>query len=1295
MKNEVSIIEEQNRLKQLAHYDLLNLRKLPELDVFAEAVCLIMDTSVSLIAVMESDQQTIQSCVGLELDTVDRKDTICQYTVASKNIVVIEDTLLDDRSRHNQLMMAANVRYYVGIPLTDPEGYVLGTICAIDFEPKKCTEKQLDSLNKLAQAVTKLLISRRQKLYTEYFFETFNITNNIICVLDQSLQFKECNPAFSEIFPHAIQSFETKKFDKVFTLDILAQNKIELLKKDKKAIEFRACYLYENGSEVIIEWQLKFNSAQTEIFCFGRNITQEQIERTKLENSELKFKRFFESAIGLMSIHDLNGNIFEVNKKGREILEYSEEDVKRFNIKDLVIDSQRELLNNYFERIKENHEDVGMMSLKTKNGEVLQWMYHNILVPNEDGEPFVVSTSLNITERVRLEKDLLRTKSVLEQINEVAQVGGWEFNLEENKLNWTDYTRKIHGVSENYEPNFEDAINFYIKSDRELALNLFNEAKINGNPYDVELQIVKKDESVIWVRIKGIPEFENGVCKRIFGIIQDINDYKTTYLELSKRKSMLQAFIKNVPASVAMFDNNLNYLAVSNRWLQEFDMDFDNIKNENLFSINTDIPEERRRIYENALNGFPYKNKNQKFILKNFPEPQNYNWEVLPWRLNDGSIGGIITFIQNITESVKINKELTEAKEKADIASKAKSEFLANMSHEIRTPLNGVIGFSDLLLKTPLSDIQEQYLNYINESGNSLLNVINDILDFSKIESGKLELLIDQHNIYDLANQVIHVVMYQAQQKNIELLLNIEQGLPSIMFLDDVRMKQVLINLLGNAVKFTSEGEVELKIEKLSSTDDKIKLRFSVIDSGIGIPLEKQQRIFDAFIQEDSSVSKRYGGTGLGLTISNDILRYMGCQLNLTSEIGKGSTFYFDVDLAFDEDITFEDESLAIKRVLIIDDNEKNRIIIKEMLHYKNIDAVLTANGFEAIQLLINGEEFDLILVDYYMPILSGIETLDKIRAYFESQNKKMPFVILHTSSQEAEVLKEINSLNDTLCLLKPVNAAQLYKTIQKALIKGNQTNKIEPKQTKTENSFTQELNVLIVDDNAVNRALNKRIMQQLTPNAILVEAIDGLEAVKLCNKEYFDLILMDVQMPNLDGIEATKQIRLNSKYTKTPIIGITAGNILGEKEKCISAGMTNFLAKPIRQNDVLEILVQYLNVSKEIKISEYLDQDMLKELIGDDPDFKIYFFDLLISELNKVKQQMSTETFSLTDSEKQSFLHKLKGTAATAGLHKLAKIAANYEFETLESKQFKEMVDVIIENIDDALTIINELKNN
>lgn len=1291
---------EDGRINKLKFFDLLQLKKDPQLDIFAETASLIADCPAALIAMMESEEQVIQSCIGLDFDSVDRKSTLCQYTIASGEVVIINDTLSDERSFENPLILAGGIRFYAGIPLIDDEGFALGTLCVIDYEPKTLTQKQVTALQKIGSAVTNLLTGKRKNIEAEYFQQTFNISNNLICVLDNNFMLKDVNPAFEKVF----RFNKTKTPDQNF-LNVLGEhnNELQLLIKKlpdvQQEVTFTTSTKVSDGSAIIVEWSLKQNQNNSEIFCFGINITQQIEEKQKLESSERRFRSFFENAIGLMSMHDMEGNIIEVNEKGRKTLHYSAEEVKELNLRDLVPEKNWPLLAKYLERINGNKEDLGTMILKSKEGEEMIWMYHNLVETDTQGMPYVVSTALNVTERMSLEKDLLYTKKILEQTSAVAQVGGWEVNLKTNTVFWSQSTKEIHKIDKTFQPDFENALGFYSTESRKKVESLFERAVREGIPYDEEFQLIRNDGVMIWVRVKGIPEFEDGVCTKVFGIIQDIDTFKNIYIELATKEAMLQSFVTYVPTAVAMFDKDLNYLSVSSSWKNEFQMHDTDLIGKNMFTVSPNVPDDRKKIYREALGGKAYINRNMALEVPHKEGIQHYNIVVSPWYLSDDVTGGVIVSAQNITDSVKTNEELKNAKEMADIANKTKSEFLANMSHEIRTPLNGVIGFSDLLLQTPLNAIQTQYLNYINESGENLLNIINDILDFSKIESGKMDLLIEKANVYDMVSQVINAVLYQSQKKNIELLLNIEPGLPKTIWLDETRLKQILINLLGNAVKFTAQGEIELKVEKLDIDDKNITLRFSVRDTGIGIPVEKQQHIFNAFTQENSSISKQYGGTGLGLTISNNILKYMGSKLSLVSEFEKGSVFYFDIQIPYEVSDQTEDETLKINRVLIVDDNEANRIILQHMLAYKNIDSTLAANGMEALQLLLAGERFDVILVDYHMPVISGLETIEKIKQLFNQQNEVSPLVILHTSSEEHDVINSFKKEENSYFLLKPIKSEELYKTLRRA-IKSSEKETVAYKllQKEEPSLLMTSPHVLLVDDNPVNMVLNNKMIKSLIPNVRLVEATDGLQALEQCRDQLFDLLLMDVQMPVMDGIEATKQIRMLPEYSTVPIIGVTAGNVLGEKEKCLDSGMNDFLPKPLRQNDLLEMLKKHIGIGVQT-LSEnppqpeiYLDIHLLNEQMGDDDDFKVIFLNLVIQELDQAKENIKSAVKEKDTAELMQILHKLRGTAGTAGLIMLTEQTSRWEKRIEENMDYNAMEHEIVREITVGIQLIKNL---
>lgn len=1291
---------EAERLEKLASYDLIGLGKDPDLDVFAQAAGLMADCPVSLIAMMEKDEQAIQSCVGLSLDRVDRKLTVCQYTIMTDEMLVIPDTLQDERTADNPLIQEGKIRFYAGLPLLDEDAVALGTLCVIDFEPKTLSAKQVDSLKKLAEAVTRNLLAKKRRIQASYYGEIFKLTKNIICVLDTSFIVKDVNPAFESSFALTKMSVIGRPYTALIGDEAVVDNSMLTgLLVNKAGLQFITTTTKSDGSTLVVDWYLRYHEASQEVFGFGRNITSEREKKEKLERSERRFRNFFEHAIGLMSIHDMDGNILSVNEKGRNLLQYSEEEVRQLNLTQLVPEHHIPMLKQYLDRIKVQGEDSGMMVLQGKDNQEIYWLYQNMLERDENDKPYVMSTALNMTDRIKLERDLLYTKKILEQTNAVARVGGWEVDFEKSTVYWSESAKDVHGVDSDFNPDFETAFQFFEEESQEKLRAIFSRARTAGESSDEELRIRKENGKHIWVRIKVIPEVEDGICKRVFGIIQDIDESKRLYLELARKEAMLQAFVHFVPASAAMFDRDLNFVLVSQQWINEFHKEEVNIINQNLYTLFPNAPEERRKIYNEALQGHPHKNTDLRIATDDHLEVQHYNWEVRPWMMADGSVGGIIILVQNITESVHFNEKLKEAKNLADLASRAKSEFLANMSHEIRTPLNGVIGFSDLLLKTPLNDIQKQYLNYINESGSSLLSIINDILDFSKIESGKLELFIDQFNLYDLGHQVINVVLYQAQRKEIELLLNMEQGLPAKIWIDESRIKQVLINLLGNAVKFTEQGEIELKVEKLASDEKNISLRFTVRDTGIGIPADKQQRIFDAFTQEDSSVSKRYGGTGLGLTISNNILRYMGSELSLESNLGKGSTFHFDITVAYEETAEELGDDLAIDRVLIVDDNQNNRIILQHMLAYRNIWSEQAANGMEALQLLMRGERFDVILMDYHMPILSGLETVEKIKELFARQGESIPLIVLHTSSEEHEVISTFQQQDHSFCLLKPIKSQELYATLRRVVQQKRDKSAAvaTPHTTIKTNIYQNKLRVLLADDNQVNMALNVRMMRSLMPNALLVEVNDGAKAIERCKEVHFDLILMDVQMPAVDGIEATKTIRTLQNYANVPIIAVTAGNVFGERDECIAAGMTDFLPKPFRQHDLQQMLMKFFSfddvtLSANDRFDEHVDRKVLDEQVGNDQNFRSFFLGLVLQEITTLANELAIASKTQDNARVKSLLHKLRGTAGTAGLFRLVKLTSHLEKNIDNIADYQPQIQDIQAEIAIAATLISAL---
>lgn len=1187
---------EKERLRALQEYGLLQLMPQPALDQFTELAPLVCEFPFAAICIAAIDAQLIISATpvpGVRETAIGWG--FMQQIFHKQQFTEVTDTLNDPLTRDNKAVLEfPHIRAFAGFPLTDNKGQMLGAFYVMHTTPAALTGAQRQALSIIAEKITETIQANRRKTEEQYFTKLFDLSEGLICVADFYGRLRQFNHAFTTLLGWTDADLQSMSvLDLVHPEDATGTAKeLEHMSAGASTVFFHHRVRTKAGGYRYIQWVATPEPLTGNIFAMGRDITNEKIKEQELIESETNARTFFENSLGMMCRHDLSGKITYVNKASADSVGYSIEELTRMTLYDLVPGQYHHALGEYLVQIRKQGKVTGLMHTQHKKGHIRIWLFNNVLINDGKGNAYVIGNAADITERHELETDLKRTKELLESTNRVARIGGWEFELDKQELQWSNVTREIHEVPPNYQLTPENAWVFYQGENKIILDTVVAEGIANGTPWQTELQIRTYTGRMLWVRTIGQAEFENGVCKRLYGTFQDIDEKKKASIAIQQSRQMLENVLQSASEVSIIATDHEGIITLFNKGAERLlNYNADELTGKQSWEIlhaeeeiaNRSI--ELSKQYGTAIQGFR--------VFAHVPDLEGSERREWTYIRKDGSaiivsmvvtpirdnavITGYLGIAVDITERKKAERDLKEAKLQAEHASKAKSEFLANMSHEIRTPLNGVIGFTDLVMKTVLTDTQQQYIAIVNQSANSLLSIINDILDFSKIEAGKIELDIGKSDIYEFSSQASDILSFQAQQKGLEMLLNVSPDLPRFMWADMVRLKQILLNLLGNAVKFTEKGEIELKIKPIAyPSSDRTTIRFEVRDTGIGIRKHKQEKIFEAFLQEDISTTKRYGGTGLGLSISNKLLALMGSHLQLESAPGKGSTFFFDLTLKTEdgEPISWEKIDL-VQHVLIVDDNENNRIILRKMLQLRNITFDEAANGIEALQFLMTKQQYDVILMDYHMPVMDGIETIRKIRENFGDLEKEPAIILLHSSADDEKLIRASEELHVNQRLLKPIKMQEMFHALSHLYIKGDTENSYQvDMETK---KIKGNIRILIAEDNPINMLLASTIIRKIAPAAHIIEVKNGKEAVESCEQQMPDMIFMDIQMPIVNGYEATGRIREISTRVHVPIIALTAGNVKGEREKCIAAGMDDFVTKPFVESNLVVVFEKWL----------------------------------------------------------------------------------------------------------------------
>jgi len=1061
-------------------------------------------------------------------------------------------------------------------------------------------------------------ITSRKKLENQvrengnFFKNAFEYSPNAMAMVSLKGKLIKVNRNLAQTIGFSQEELLDRNFQEIthpedFETDLVLLSELVEHKRENYQIEKR--YIHKNGSIIyglLNVSLLRGNTGEPLYFVAQINdVTKNRAAKEALKQSLSELQGVMDATTEVIIIEtDLNGIVRKINKGAENLLGYtSHEFNQNMNIqllhdKEEVLKRGKELTEKHSRKIS----GLDIFTFKAKEGKsyIREWTYirkDKTRFPVQLTITSIKSESGEITGFLVVASDISRFKHIENELRESRQRwqfalegsgdGVWDWDIPEGKQYMSEQAKNMLGFDAAEAltdvKEWDERIHPEERKTSDQAVKDCLDEKVPT--YKIEKRIKCKDGQYKWILDRGkIIEWDDqGKPLRMIGTQSNIADRKVAEFLIKENEEKFRSLYELSPIGIGLIDmESLKFINANKALLESTGYNLDELTQTNLADLTSEAFFE---IQKEHIDSFmesgvfePFENELIRKDGKTFPVLIN------GVRMNDASGKQILlSTIQDITSRKEMENSLVSAKLKAEASTKSKSEFLANMSHEIRTPLNGVIGFTDLLMKTELSKSQKEYMQTIYYSANTLMDLINDILDFSKIEAGKLELSNEKTDLIELCGQTIDIIKHQAHKKDLEVLLNISPEINRFIYADPIRIRQIITNLLGNAIKFTEKGEVELKIEAHPCDDnsDEMLYTFSIRDTGIGIAANNLQKVFNAFDQEDTSTTRKYGGTGLGLTISNKLLGLMESKLEVKSELGLGSVFSFAVRFKSEKGEKYNEEiAKEISSVLVVDDNKNNRIILKEMLAIGNINSELVSNGIEALQSLEGSNKFDLAIVDYNMPYMNGIDLIGHIRNKLNYTREDLPIILLHSSADDEKIYQACKDLNVKFNITKPIQIDQLFKMLKNMKVSVNE--KLPAETSKGHIKSNTVFTILVAEDNPVNKFLAKTIIRKALPNANILDVENGFEAVEIYKKVPVDLILMDIQMPIMNGFEATQKIRtLESKDRHVPIIALTARTLQGEQERGVEFGMDDYITKPVIFDTIRDIIQTYLIASQ------------------------------------------------------------------------------------------------------------------
>ena len=1326
--------DEEWRLQSLRDLNVLDTAPEAEFDALVKVASMVCGVPISLISLVDADRQWFKADVGLGAVQTPRDVAFCAHAILGDQIFEVEDALQDERFAGSPLVQGApDIRFYAGAPIMLANGARIGTLCVIDREPKKLTAIQREILQNLGVAASQALEARKilgaernqaviaahddavekariTQLKLESALQQANALADaidihaIVSEVDRNGIITHCNESFERISGytraeligqnhrivnsgHHPQSFWAEMWQTI-SAGTPWRGEICNRAKDGQVYWVDSMIAPFVGDDGFVE---KYVSIRTDI-------THRVQAQRKLDEMSMRLNLAIEGGNdGLWDWPDVRVEAQWWSPSYYAILGYSDAELPPSR------NSYLSLLHPDFVEISRQENKAAIagiraldleVQLKTKDRGYRWFRVRAKAGSDAQGRATrMAGSTQDVHDRKSAQTALIGNKMLLDESQAIAKVGGWELNLRTGVLFWTDETYRIHETSpEKFNPSVDAGVGYFLPESKRLISEALDAAISRGEGYDLELETYTTQGKLIDVRTTCTVTMEDGKAAKLTGIFQDITDRKRIERELQAAKNRIELATQSAGIGIWVFDVVQNRLQWDDRMYALYGL----VKQSDLEPYNVwadcvhpDDREASEKSLQDAIEG--KREFDTEFRIVWADQSIHYiRGTARVERDKEGQPLRMVGVNFDITNQKEHASTLRAAKDLAEELATSKGQFLANMSHEIRTPMNAILGLLDLLQSTELTDRQRDYASKTDGAARSLLGLLNDILDFSKVEAGKMTLESEPFRIDKLLRNLSTILSSNVGSKDIEVLFDIDASLPAMVCGDAMRLQQVLINLGGNAVKFTTQGQVVLAMHMLSRQESSVSVKFAVQDTGIGIAPEHQAHIFSGFSQAEGSTTRRFGGTGLGLAISKRFVELMGGEIEITSAPGVGSTFAFAIEMPTVEGVSEllaepARPSVAPQRVLVVDDNTIAGELTVRMVRSWGWTADLARSGKQALEMIAaQGSSADavfpypVIYMDWKMPDMDGWEATRRIRDVAKTGNMQQPLVVMITAHGRETLALRTEAEQDMIngFLVKPVTASMLCDALMDASSGNTSIRKIAKGRTSTRQ--LNGMRILVVEDNLINQQVADELLS--AQGAIVSLAANGqlgVDAVRAAAPQ-FDVVLMDVQMPVLDGYGATRVIRNELGLIELPIVAMTANAMASDRDACIAAGMDEHIGKPFDMLKLVSLLIRMTGLQPPVA-----SPDGPKAAPSELPQVPEIAGLELHTALNRMSGMQSLYVRTARDfvkimetaiaelrqclaaGDKQKavmHLHTLKGNAGTLGATELAAMAAKLE---------------------------------